>query len=225
VGATWYTAVPTIHQIILDRHASKPEPEGYPPLRFIRSCSASLAPVILERLETAFNAPVLEAYAMMEASHMMTSNPLPQDGPRKSGSVGRPAGKMELAVLDEQGKEVPAGSPGEVCVRGTNVTAGYKSNPAANAEAFAYGWFHTGDIGVRDDDGDGGYVQLVGRIKVQGTGEPGQGEDLAHRGGLGAAVPPGRGAGGGPPPPRPIPTLCRGYPVPPNHRRVALENP
>jgi acyl-CoA synthetase (AMP-forming)/AMP-acid ligase II len=162
-GATWYTAVPTIHQIILDRHASKPEPEGYPPLRFIRSCSASLAPAILERLETAFNAPVLEAYAMTEASHMMTSNPLRQDGPRKPGSVGRPAGKMELAVLDEQGKEVAAGSPGEVCVRGANVTAGYKSNPAANAEAFAHGWFHTGDIGVRDDDG--GYVRLVGRIK------------------------------------------------------------
>jgi acyl-CoA synthetase (AMP-forming)/AMP-acid ligase II len=89
-GATWYTTVPTIHQIILDRHASKPEPEGYPLLRFIRSCSASLAPVILEWLETAFNAPVLEAYAMTEASHMMTSNPLPQDMPRKPGSVGRP---------------------------------------------------------------------------------------------------------------------------------------
>jgi acyl-CoA synthetase (AMP-forming)/AMP-acid ligase II len=164
-GATWYTAMPTIHQIILDRHTSKPEPEGYPLLRFIRSCSASLAPVILERLVTAFNAPMLEAYAMTEASHMMTSNPLPQDLPRKPGSVGRPSGKMELAVLDEQGKEVPAGSPGEVCMRGANVTAGYKSNPAANAEAFAYGWFHTGDIGVRDDDGDGGYVRLVGRIK------------------------------------------------------------
>ena len=95
---------------------------------------------------------------------MMTSNPLPQDGPRKPGSVGRPAGEMELAVLDEQGKEVVPGSPGEVCVRGANVTAGYKGNPAANEEAFAYGWFHTGDIGVRDADGDG-YVRLVGRIK------------------------------------------------------------
>lgn len=159
-GATWYTAVPTIHQIILDRHASKPE--AHPELRFVRSCSASLAPVILERLESAFSAPVLEAYAMTEASHMMTSNPLPQDGPRKPGSVGRPAGKMELAVLDTEGNEVPAGSRGEVCVRGANVTAGYKSNPAANAEAFLYGWFHTGDLGVRDEEG---YVQLVGRIK------------------------------------------------------------
>uniref|UniRef100_A0ACD5Y942 Uncharacterized protein n=1 Tax=Avena sativa TaxID=4498 RepID=A0ACD5Y942_AVESA len=168
-GATWYTAVPTIHQIILDRHASKPEEAQAhrPPLRFVRSCSASLAPVILERLESALGAPVLEAYAMTEASHMMTSNPLPQDGPQKPGSVGRPAGRMELAVLDTDGNEVPAGSPGEVCVRGANVTAGYKANPAANAEAFAHGWFHTGDIGVRDpeDDEGLGYLRLVGRIK------------------------------------------------------------
>ncbi|XP_044968632.1 oxalate--CoA ligase [Hordeum vulgare subsp. vulgare] len=161
-GATWYTAVPTIHQIILDRHTSRPEPR-YPALRFVRSCSASLAPVILERLEAAFGAPVLEAYAMTEASHMMTSNPLPQDGPRKPGSVGRAAGAMEVAVLDEAGNKVPADERGEVCIRGANVTGGYKTaDPGANAAAFAHGWFHTGDIGVMDGEG---YVRLVGRIK------------------------------------------------------------
>ncbi|PAN40810.1 hypothetical protein PAHAL_7G342900 [Panicum hallii] len=159
-GATWYTAVPTIHQIILDRHASKPE-ASYPALRFVRSCSASLAPVILEKLEAAFGAPVLEAYAMTEASHLMTSNPLPQDGARKPGSVGRPVGQ-ELAILDEEGSRVAAGKPGEVCIRGGNVTAGYKGNPEANEAAFRFGWFHTGDIGVVDDEG---YVHLVGRIK------------------------------------------------------------
>lgn len=160
-GATWYTAVPTIHQIILDRHASRPEAEAYPALRFIRSCSASLAPAILERLEAAFGAPVLEAYAMTEASHLMTSNPLPEDGARKPGSVGRAVGQ-ELAVLDEEGRRVAAGSPGEVCIRGDNVTAGYKGNPEANEAAFRFGWFHTGDIGVVDEEG---YVRLVGRIK------------------------------------------------------------
>ncbi|CAL5029189.1 unnamed protein product [Urochloa decumbens] len=160
-GATWYTAVPTIHQIVLDRQASRPEP--HPALRFIRSCSASLAPAILERLEAAFGAPVLEAYAMTEASHLMTSNPLPEDGPHKPGSVGRPVGSMEMAILDEEGARVPAGKPGEVCVRGPNVTAGYKtSNPEANEAAFRFGWFHTGDIGVVDDQG---YLHLVGRIK------------------------------------------------------------
>ncbi|XP_059667085.1 oxalate--CoA ligase [Cornus florida] len=159
-NATWYTAVPTIHQIVLDRHASNPEPE-YPKLRFIRSCSASLAPVILARLEEAFGAPVLEAYAMTEATHLMCTNPLPEDGPHVPGSVGKPVGQ-EMAILDENGVEQKAGSNGEVCIRGQNVTKGYKNNPEANKSAYLFGWFHTGDIGYLDSDG---YLHLVGRIK------------------------------------------------------------
>ncbi|XP_028773232.1 oxalate--CoA ligase [Neltuma alba] len=158
-NATWYTAVPTIHQIILDRHSSKPEP--HPKLRFVRSCSASLAPIILGRLEEAFGAPVLEAYAMTEASHLMSSNPLPADGPHKPGSVGKPAGQ-EMSILNEKGEIQKAEVPGEVCIRGPNVTKGYKNNPAANTTAFEFGWFHTGDLGFFDSDG---YLHLVGRIK------------------------------------------------------------
>uniref|UniRef100_A0A1J3JSC1 Oxalate--CoA ligase n=1 Tax=Noccaea caerulescens TaxID=107243 RepID=A0A1J3JSC1_NOCCA len=159
-NATWYTAVPTIHQIILDRHASHPEPE-YPKLRFIRSCSASLAPVILSRLEEAFGAPVLEAYAMTEATHLMSSNPLPEEGPHKPGSVGKPVGQ-EMAILNEKGEIQEPNSKGEVCIRGPNVTKGYKNNPEANKAGFEFGWFHTGDIGFFDSDG---YLHLVGRIK------------------------------------------------------------
>lgn len=159
-NATWYTAVPTIHQIILDRHSSKPEP-SYPKLRFIRSCSASLAPSILERLEKSFGAPVLESYAMTEASHLMASNPLPEDGVHKAGSVGKPIGQ-EMAILDENGVLQSEGVKGEVCIRGPNVTKGYKNNPDANKAAFSFGWFHTGDIGFFDSDG---YLHLVGRIK------------------------------------------------------------
>uniref|UniRef100_A0A1D1XX42 4-coumarate--CoA ligase n=1 Tax=Anthurium amnicola TaxID=1678845 RepID=A0A1D1XX42_9ARAE len=159
-GATWYTAVPTIHQILLDRHASKPEP-AYPRLRFIRSCSAALAPVILERLEAAFGAPVLESYAMTEASHLMASNPLLENGPHKAGSVGKPVGQ-EMAILDDNGVPQPAHVNGEVCIRGSNVTKGYKNNPEANKAAFRFGWFHTGDLGFLDSDG---YLHLVGRIK------------------------------------------------------------
>ncbi|KAM5572505.1 oxalate--CoA ligase [Rosa sericea] len=159
-NATWYTAVPTIHQIILDRHANKPEP-AYPKLRFIRSCSASLAPSILTRLEKSFGAPVLEAYAMTEATHLMCSNPLPEDGEHKPGSVGIPVGQ-ELAILNENGVVQPNDVSGEVCIRGPNVTKGYKNNPEANKAAFTFGWFHTGDVGFLDSDG---YLHLVGRIK------------------------------------------------------------
>jgi len=159
-GATWYTAVPTVHQILLERHNTKPESE-YPKLRFIRSCSASLAPAILQRVEEAFGAPVLEAYAMTEASHMMTSNPLPHHGVHKPGSVGKAAGQ-ELAILDQNGVVQKLGCSGEVCIRGLNVTKGYQNNPEANKTAFQFGWFHTGDLGYIDNDG---YVFLIGRIK------------------------------------------------------------
>ncbi|GMH29572.1 hypothetical protein Nepgr_031415 [Nepenthes gracilis] len=159
-NATWYTAVPTIHQIILDRHLNNPE-AGHPKLRFIRSCSASLAPSIMARLEESFGAPVLEAYAMTEAAHLMSSNPLPEDGPHKPGSVGKPVGQ-EMAILDENGVAQGTGASGEVCIRGLNVTKGYKNNPEANKSAFQFGWFHTGDLGYLDSDG---YLHLVGRIK------------------------------------------------------------
>eukprot|EP00253_Pinus_taeda_P016298 PITA_16298 len=159
-GATWYTAVPTVHQILLERHIAKPESE-YPKLRFIRSCSASLAPAILEHLEQAFGAPVLEAYAMTEASHLMTSNPLPHRGVHKPGSVGKAVGQ-ELAILDHNGVVQKQGCSGEVCIRGLNVTQGYQNNPEANKTAFQFGWFHTGDLGYLDSDG---YLFLIGRIK------------------------------------------------------------
>lgn len=159
VAATWYTAVPTIHQILL-RRAQEDYPKDSPPkLRFIRSCSASLAASILEKLENTFHAPVLEAYAMTEASHQMTSNPLPKYGPRKPGSVG-PGQNVKIAILDNNNQMVPQGQAGEVCIQGENVTSGYINGP--NEEAFAGGWFHTGDQGYLDSDG---YLTLTGRIK------------------------------------------------------------
>lgn len=98
---------------------------------------------------------------MTEATHLMTSNPLPEDGPHKAGSVGKPVGQ-EMVILDENGVEQEVGKSGEVCLRGPNVTKGYKGNPEANKAAFQFGWFHTGDLGFFDSDG---YLQLVGRIK------------------------------------------------------------
>lgn len=159
-NTTWYTVVPTIHQILLDRHFSNPE-SSYPKLRFIRSCSAALAPSILSRLEEAFGAPVLEAYAMTEATHLMCSNPLPENGPHLPGSVGKPVGQ-EMAILDENGVVQGPDAKGEVCIRGPNVTKEYKNNPEANKSAFQFGWFHTGDVGYLDTYG---YLHLVGRIK------------------------------------------------------------
>ncbi|KAI8377412.1 uncharacterized protein BYT42DRAFT_343638 [Radiomyces spectabilis] len=150
----WYTAVPTIHQILL-----RNPPKQVPKIRFIRSCSSSLAPATFHAIEQHFNAPVLEAYAMTEASHQMTSNPLPKYGPHKPGSVGLGQG-VEVVILDEAGNPV---EEGEVCIRGANVTKGYLNNPEATAKSFTKdGYFRTGDQGKKDKDG---YLVLTGRIK------------------------------------------------------------
>ncbi len=164
---TWYSAVPTMHQLLLARagrrHGGSHAPDDLiraRPFRFIRSSSASLPPVVMERMEATFRAPVIESYGMTEATHQMTSNPLPP-GIRKPGSVGI-GFDVDVAIMDESGALLPPGSLGEVVVRGPNVVDGYENNPEANAAAFVNGWFRTGDQGVIDADG---YLRLTGRLK------------------------------------------------------------
>lgn len=153
----WYTAVPTIHQILL----RTPAPTEKLDIRFIRSCSSALAPSTMSQIEEKFGAPVLEAYAMSEAAHQMTSNPLPPAS-RKPGSVGIGQG-VDVTILDQEGREVPIGTEGEISIRGENVTSGYLNNKKANDESFTKeGWFRTGDQGKLDNEG---YVFITGRIK------------------------------------------------------------
>ena len=161
-GATWYSAVPTIHQLLLARvRPGDAKPAGADRLRFIRSCSASLPPQVMHDLEAAFGAPVLEAYGMTEAAHQMASNPLPP-GKRLPGSVG-PGTDVAITIRDEHGRVLGPGERGEVCIQGPNVITGYENNPEANATAFFDGnWFRTGDQGILDENG---YLTLVGRLK------------------------------------------------------------
>lgn len=158
---TWYTAVPTMHQLILSRASRHAETLARANLRFVRSSSSPLPPVVLERIEETFGAPMIEAYGMTEATHQMAAQPLPP-GLRKPGSVGRATG-IDLAVLDPAGDLLAPGGRGEVSIRGASVTAGYEANPEANANAFTQaGWFRTGDEGYLDEDG---YLFLTGRLK------------------------------------------------------------
>jgi len=116
---------------------------------------------VLLELEKTFGVPVVEAYAMTEASHQMTCNQLPP-GKRKPGTVGCAAGP-EVAIMDESGPNLlPRGQTGEVVIRGDNVTKGYENNPQANSECFVDGWFRTGDQGVMDKYG---YLTITGRLK------------------------------------------------------------
>ena len=158
--ATWYTAVPTMHQTILARAERNREVIARRPLRFIRSSSASLPPHIMQALEAAFACPVIESYGMTEAAHQMASNPLPPAA-RKPGTVGVSAGP-EVAIQGPDGGLLPHGQAGEIVIRGRNVTTGYANNPSANAEAYRNGWFRTGDLGFLDAEG---YLTISGRLK------------------------------------------------------------
>jgi acyl-CoA synthetase (AMP-forming)/AMP-acid ligase II len=158
-GATWYSAVPTIHQMLLLRNRGE-RPGGAAKLRFIRSSSSALPPEVMRQLESRFGAPVLEAYGMTEASHQMASNPLPP-GERRPGSVGLQTG-IEISVMDEGGRLRSGGENGEVVIRGRSVIDGYVNNPDANSKSFTDGWFRTGDQGRIDADG---YLSLIGRLK------------------------------------------------------------
>lgn len=159
-AASWYTAVPTMHQTILARAERNREVIERRPLRFIRSSSASLPPQVMQALEETFGCPVLESYGMTEAAHQMASNPLPP-APRKPGTVGLSAGP-EVGIQGPEGELLAAGQAGEIVIRGENVTAGYANNPKANGEAFRNGWFRTGDLGFLDAEG---YLTISGRLK------------------------------------------------------------
>ncbi len=114
----------------------------------------------MHSMEEAFGVPVLEAYGMTEASHQMSSNPLPP-GERKAGSVG-PGTGVRIGIMDHEGNLLSDGQHGEVVIQGPNVITGYENNPEANASSFSSGWFRTGDQGFLDGNG---YLTLVARIK------------------------------------------------------------
>jgi len=157
---TWYSGVPTMHQTIMLRAEKNLKLAKNLNLRLVRSSSASLPPAVFEKLNKVFNCPVIEAYGMTEATHQMTSNPLPPKK-QKAGFVGIPAGP-EVAIMDDNNKIMKNGEVGEICIKGNNVTSGYENNPEANKANFNNGWFRTGDQGFFDNDG---YLKISGRLK------------------------------------------------------------
>lgn len=159
VDATWLTAVPTIHQILLDAGAAADI--GRNRLRFLRSCSAPLAPDVAQRLEVAFGAPVLPAFGMTEATHQACAVRPSSDADTRIHTVGEPTG-TELRITDDSGSSCATGIVGEVWLRGISIARGYLDNKRATAETFIDGWLRTGDLGSVDSKG---VLTLRGRIK------------------------------------------------------------
>jgi long-chain acyl-CoA synthetase len=107
---------------------------------------------VAERWQAATGVPLIEGYGLTEASPIVCGNPF--DTKEFSGRIGVPIPSTDVAILDEQGKELPLGEPGEICVRGPQVMRGYWNAPEETANAFAPdGWLRTGDIGCMDRRG------------------------------------------------------------------------
>ena len=156
---TWYTAGPTLHHAILPLIESRPDVLDRSPLRFVRSIGAPLQQHLLQQLERALDAPVLEGYGMTEAGAITSNAPPPHR--RKPGSAGRSTGS-EIGIMGESGQLLPPDREGEIVVRGAAVMQSYRNNPEANRNAFRDGWFRTGDLGRLDAEG---FLFVTGRIK------------------------------------------------------------
>jgi acyl-CoA synthetase (AMP-forming)/AMP-acid ligase II len=154
---TWITAVPTMYHSLAARPELVPSVPG---LRLLRSSSAPLPDVLAEKLERLFGVPVLSSYGMTEIDPIACVR-FAEQPPR--GAIGRPA-ELEIRLADASGEEVAPGATGEVWVRGARVIPAYEAEAEAevNARAFTDGWFHTGDVARRDEDG---WLYLAGRIK------------------------------------------------------------
>ncbi len=125
--------------------------------RFAMCGSAPVPAEVIKRFEATFNCPVVEGYGLSESTCRSTFNP--PDERRRPGSCGLPIGN-EMKVFDDDDREVADGQLGEIVLRGENILKGYYKNPEATASAFRNGWFHTGDVGYRDEDG---YFFIVDR--------------------------------------------------------------
>ena len=161
---TWSSIVPTIIKYLLDRAEQEAfdfgDDERLAAFRFARSASAPLAAVTLEQWEQVFKIPMIETLGLTETAGTVASNPLPPAS-RKPGSVGLPYGN-EIIIVDDKGDECPPQVVGEIIIRGSNLLELYYKNPQATLESIKDGWFYTGDLARKDEDG---YIFITGRSK------------------------------------------------------------
>ena len=157
---TWIWAAPAMVRAILE--VPDIDERDLSSVRIIIAGGEKMPIPFIERLQRTFpSAWFADAYGLTETvsgdTFLERASTI-----TKLGSVGRPCPYLELEIWDGAGKALPPGERGEVVLRGPKVFKGYWRDPEATAAAFTGGWFHTGDIGVQDDDG---YVFIVDRLK------------------------------------------------------------
>ena len=156
-GVTLFYGVPTMYQYLL-RYPGREQYDASS-LRLGISGGAAMPVEVLRTFEKEFGVVILEGYGLSETSPVVCFN-LPDS--RRVGSIGHPVWGVELKVVDAEDNETPQGEPGELVVRGHAVMKGYHKKPEATEKAMKNGWFHTGDIAKKDEEG---FFFIVDRVK------------------------------------------------------------
>ena len=166
---TVYAGVPTMLWGLLNYHEDKFDYDAIAKrLRMVASGGSALPVQVLKDFKKRFGVDIIEGYGMSEGSPVVTFNQL--DVGTKPGSIGTPVWGVEVKIVDENDNELPVGEKGEIVYRGPNVMKGYYKRPEVNAEVLRGGWMHSGDVGIKDEDG---FFFIVDRTK-----------DMVIRGGL-----------------------------------------
>jgi long-chain acyl-CoA synthetase len=157
-----WAGVPTMYWTLL-QYVSANQIDVRPIAEHLRLCLSGGGPMpveVLKTFEATFGVRILEGYGLSETSPVATFNHV--ERPSKPGTVGQPILGVEVACVNDRDEPVRAGERGEVVIRGHNIMKGYYKRPEATAEVLRGGWFHTGDIGILDEDG---YLSIVDRKK------------------------------------------------------------
>ncbi len=158
----FWVGVPTMYWAIL-KYADESGCDITRVKENMKVCTSGGAPMpvgVMKAFEERFEVKVREGYGLSETSPLATFNHF--ERPSRPGTVGQAIFGVEVKCFDENDNEMPRGERGEVVIRGTNVMKGYYKMPEATADAFRGGWFHTGDVGIIDEDG---YLSIVDRKK------------------------------------------------------------
>ncbi len=154
---TLFAGVPTMYFALLHHPGAARDLSA---LRWCMSGGAALPVEVMKAFEAKFGVEILEGYGLSETSPVASFN-MPGRS-RTPGSIGYPVWGVEMAILDEKDQPVADGERGEICIRGHNIMKGYLGRADATRETLRGGWFHSGDIGIRDANGS---YRIVDRVK------------------------------------------------------------